>query len=297
MQDGTFSDAYWNMHRNTLFFSFVCLLLSAPDVTVGGQISETLALNIGPAAAKFIVSSSLIIALYNLIIFVFEWRQQAWPFLQSKHEIFRSKSDKDAVSLAALVAASEQVLAALSQIKNQITSIFKSWEDAREGVTYGRSLIENQNNSRNHAQMRFNSLVEGFERDERMSRNFIQNRDYEAVFVSLKGGIAAIVKDFDASIDATIGECKRVVESTALQIASSNINPALDRLDSSYKAIEFQEISISVKRRKFSFLRSFGWDSVRVVLFGLALPVALFVTSLAHFTGRFIYQLFDTLIF
>lgn len=297
MTDGTFSDAYWNMHRNTLFFSFVCLLLSAPDVTVGGEISDTLAINIGPSAAKFIVTSSLIIALYNLIIFVFEWRQQAWPYLQSKHQIFKSKSDQDAAALASLVSASEQVLAAVSQIRNQISSIVKTWEDARAGTTYGRSLIENQSTSRQHAEQRFRSILDGFERDERMSRNFSQNRDYESILDTIKSGIATIVEEFNASIDATIGECKRVVESTAQQVASSNIEPALDRFDVSFRNIDFQEISRSVKRRGFSFLRSLGWDSVRVILFGLTLPIVLFFTAFAHFAGRFFYRIYDTTIF
>lgn len=297
MTDGTFSEAYWSMHRNTLFFSFVCLLLSAPDVSVGGEISQTLAIKIGAHAGKFIVFSSLAIAFYNLAIFWLEWRQQAWPHLQKRYDAFKDRASIDSSNFAILTASMAKAANSIDEIRCQISDRLRSWENARNADTYRGITDFKSEQTRLRAVNELNRIVENCERNERWAKNHFQQTDDGKMWLSVKTQVDAILAVVDGELNAHVNACRDAVERVAVEVSNAILNPAFHKAAQDFRSVPQEKFSHDISRRYRSFLKSFQWDAIRILFLGLGLPVLLFITSTLHFVGRFWKVIFPSLFF
>ena len=116
------------MHRNSLVLSSLCLLLSLDDVAMGNEQQNAgigLAIHIGKDGGAVIQYGVFLAALYAFIVFVMEWRQQAWPALREARIDAEDLRDQDSRVLRRISEQMEIAVAGLAR--------FQAVSEARQG--------------------------------------------------------------------------------------------------------------------------------------------------------------------
>lgn len=127
--EGTFSDAYWNMHRNALFFSLIALIFSLPGTNLASKM-PTLGIGyIDSQSRAFIVLILLIAGLYATIIFTLEWRQQALPYLKKYSRSFSDNRQTDSENFLRISSSLERLEQHVSAISLEIAKEFEPCDD------------------------------------------------------------------------------------------------------------------------------------------------------------------------
>lgn len=135
-KDALFSSEYWNLHRNTLFFSAVTLVLSARGTDFSSFSIAGLAL--GKLGAKTLLTACILASIYSLFSFFLEWREDALQFIIKRNDLHGHMMSQRTEALATLVQCIDLVNA--EQRANENTRLFL--QDDAANVT--RTVFEGE---------------------------------------------------------------------------------------------------------------------------------------------------------
>ena len=296
-ENGIFSDAYWNMHRNSIFFSFVCLFFSAPGVTIGGKIPAIGIDRIGEQAVRFVLFSSLIAALYNLCIFLLEWREQALPLLRKRQLAFDDLLYSDSINLEKLY---KSVLEADAKSSKAIDLISKFDHIDRSinvpnthGLSYFYPDLLSTAPAKNELQRQINDLVMEFQQ-KKFSE--ISSQEIMGAQAKIEHMVLNIFNSMTSNL-VDITEYHRSTLNAALREVSSQIGSDSTSIKESLDEIPFKSFKSWLIYKRYALRAAISLDFVRVYVLGLLLPLFIFSVALTHFIGRFFWHGFGSLIF
>lgn len=263
--DGIFSDAYWNMHRNSLFFSLIALIFSLPGVRVSTAIPTFGIGEIDDNSSKFIVFVFLGVALYSVSIFTLEWRQQALPYLRKRTTYFSDRREFDQSNFSALQSTINHLPPLLEDLKQLIPQDVEAVdEDFRDRP---RLMSE-----RSHESTQYTLLIQRFVADG-----------------SNEAGNEASIKIRKAIDDETTRQIDFVREQQSrrrIRNVIDETNRIIEKCEEILSLIDPVKLMQWIKLRTLHYNISFSADAVRIIALGLLLPWAMFVTALFHFFGK-----------
>ncbi len=296
-QNGVFTDAYWKLHRNALFFAAFTFLLSIPDVKIDSSATGY-ALKIGATGGRAICWAIFSTSIYSTSVFIFEWLQQAFPYLKNRYAFFQDFLKQDSDNLQRFIGNISDISNSVENCAAQVSNFYDRTENTDQFFQTGfinlplsaskpptikpilawhsRSIEELKDIARQEADKIYlqnlpNTIVNIGSQIDRYSEkleedlaNFAQLHD-ERIRNYSRGNAAAI-----------FAEAQKKIES---------LNSIDFKINSLTKWIGFRARLI----RAIAF-----FDIVRVIGFGLMLPTALFLIASAHFIGKFVIHIFNS---
>jgi hypothetical protein len=282
-QDGIFSDAYWNMHRNSLFFSAVCLIYSLPGVNVAKNIGFLGIENLNTRAVATLTLLALLAALCSFVIFLLEWREQAWPTWKRRYLTFRPIWKFDQGYLRGV----ERSLLSLEEKFRERNKILDDVKEKIDGRSFGE--IFDVGAVDNHGDLA--AILHNFEW---FSADFIR-RNYESMgsmqASELHAQLTTLMESYRRELVDHLKNYGEQLELKNLQILSISLSNELFQIQEniSYLKKNFskQIIIFILSAYKFEFSRKFVIDTMRLIIVGILIPFALIVTAVFHYIGKF----------
>ena len=263
--DGIFSDAYWNMHRNSLFFSLIALIFSLPGVRVSTAIPTFGIGEIDDNSSKFIVFIFLGVALYSVSIFTLEWRQQALPYLRKRTTYFSDRREFDQSNLSALQSTINQIPPLLDDLNRLIPEDVNTLEGDFEERP--RSMSE-----RTHESTQYVIAIQ---------KVLTERNEYSA-----NEAIGTIRKSIDDETTRQIDFIRHQQSRRRIQNVIRESHSILYKSNEIISRIDPVGLIKWIKLRALHYNISLSADVIRIMALGLALPWVMFATALLHFVGK-----------
>lgn len=268
--DGIFSDAYWNMHRNSLFFSIVALIFSLPGVTLSSAVPTIGIGSIDEVSSRFMVFVLLGVALYSVSIFTLEWRQQALPYLRKQSRYFSDRRQSDQENFSALRSAVSNLLPLLETLRELVPQDVEALDEDFGDRPRLTSELSHQSNQ-------YTMLIN------RVIAEKSEDTANEA-FASIRSAI-------DAETRLQIEYARDQQSRRRIVSVIRDSLTVLDRSSELLRYIDLIGIRRWIRLRTFHYNFDFSADVFRIFIIGLALPWIIFATSLLHFLGKSFFQI------
>lgn len=289
---GVLSDAYWGMHRNSLVLSGLCLLLSLVDVSIGTDQQNAgvgLAIRIGKDGGAVIQYGVFLAALYAFVVFVMEWRQQAWPALREAGEARQDVRDQETRVLRQISDRLESAISGLSRFQAIV-------ETRQGGLPALRQLTAHEYV---HADPAGNP-----ERVFERIADFPNQIHQLAQTLSFPDEAWQFKQSVDPMISAFRRDCQRYanirMRDLNRQIAQEcdvGLARAGDAISQSLADLrELNRINGWVRRKYIAHVMDRSAAAFRLIHLGLVLPALLLAIAAVHFVGKHIAGPFGTLL-
>ncbi len=281
----TLSSTYWELHRNTLLFSALLLIICIPGAHPDTKQSF-LWLSFTDVAFNSVRLIVLCVATYAFLTYLLEWRSEPYALLRKEAELAensRIKADQ------LIEAATSKLLPVLGNFRRMIENAHEdlhpyiSNDETHTADEIG-AIVNTTFEELSQMPHHLGNPMHGFLRA--ISRHEQNGQTLEIPYVLKNGGEA--IKE-TALIVANASCAKISRESTArLKMilegatgAATGLQASLDDLRTSKKGLFYIDVNARRALRLYK-----ARSSARVMLVGLAVPLLVYAVAIAHLAGQ-----------
>lgn len=298
--EGIFTDTYWKLHRNALFFGAFTLLLSIPDVRIDNS-ATSYAIKIGPLGGRVICWFIFSTAIYSISVFLLEWMQQALPYLQTRYAQFKNFTKDEANRVDRYITATEDLRVSIQNCQSSISSFVEGAQ--KPALFFGRGYVNYPISDQGFPSVKPSLVMQLTEFERIKNSSFFanspdKNQIINSNFESLTNRIEQAIDQIDEKLSKFATEYDDLAKNLIIGSASSIFE------ENSRKLADFLELDFQIQslkswskfRLKVAQKISLS-DFVRVFVFGLLLPICVCAVAFAHFFGKFVCPIFSSWIF
>lgn len=283
--NGSLSSTHWELHRNTLLFSALLLIICVPGAKPA-TTQSFLWLSFSEVAFNSVRMIVFCAATYAFIAYFLEWRAEPYALLKAENRVAQTL----------LVRANDLLAEATKKLEPVVNAFERTTRDLTQGV---RPYIDNEST---HTQDQINVIVRHMyeEISSRPSAFFNPISDFGRNILRLEqNGV-------ELSTTYAIEKGREAIEASALVVANasctvvaaeaaSKINSIMERAvdetrqlrsvmeEFANSRVGLKSIVIRSKIALFAF-RSESW--LRIGFVGFAIPCIIYATALAHLAGQ-----------